>query len=254
MRSFLALAALILAAALPAAASAATPPADFVPAPKTITLVKDHSKITQLDDGGGGLPYLGVTHPYDAGDWESTLVAYHDNGTYDREIMQVANLADREVVFASRRQTAKPQAIVFDVDETVLSNYSAILADEFTFGTASQNEATDEIGKAILPTRKVFDDAKAGGLTVFFITGRPEAQRQPTEENLAREGFTGYKHLYLKPPNTTLTTVQYKTAARKDIAAQGYRIVVNVGDQFSDLVGGHADNGYKLPNPFYYLP
>ena len=51
-----------------------------------------------------------------------------------------------------------------------------------------------------------------------------------------------------------MTTVQYKTGARKDIEAQGYRIVVNVGDQFSDLVGGHADRGYKLPNPFYYLP
>ena len=150
MRSFLALAALILAAAVPATASAATPPPDtFVPAPKTITLVKDHSRITQLDDGGGGLPYLGATHAYDAGDWEGTLDAYVDNGTYAAEIQQVDTLADREVIAAGMRRTAKPQAVVLDIDETTLSNYSAIKSDRYTFGPASQAEATDEIGVAI---------------------------------------------------------------------------------------------------------
>jgi hypothetical protein len=34
----------------------------------------------------------------------------------------------------------------------------------------------------------------------------------------------------------------------------GYDIVANFGDQFSDLVGGHADRQVKLPNPTYYLP
>jgi hypothetical protein len=33
-----------------------------------------------------------------------------------------------------------------------------------------------------------------------------------------------------------------------------YRIVANVGDQYSDLAGGHEDIGFKLTNPFYFLP
>jgi len=41
---------------------------------------------------------------------------------------------------------------------------------------------------------------------------------------------------------------------RGKIAAQGYTIIVNVGDQQSDLDGGYAERAYKLPNPFYYLP
>jgi len=31
-------------------------------------------------------------------------------------------------------------------------------------------------------------------------------------------------------------------------------IVLNVGDQFSDLEGGYALHPTKLPNPMYYLP
>jgi hypothetical protein len=29
--------------------------------------------------------------------------------------------------------------------------------------------------------------------------------------------------------------------------------VVNMGDQESDLDGGHADRAFKLPNPFYFV-
>jgi hypothetical protein len=31
-------------------------------------------------------------------------------------------------------------------------------------------------------------------------------------------------------------------------------VVANFGDQFSDLIGGHALAPIKLPNPTYYLP
>ena len=78
--------------------------------------------------------------------------------------------------------------------------------------------------------------------------------RTPTEQNLAREGYTGYKQLFLKPQDSTAGTVDYKSGARDDIEGQGYRIVANVGDQYSDLAGGHGDVVFKLLNPFYFLP
>jgi hypothetical protein len=30
--------------------------------------------------------------------------------------------------------------------------------------------------------------------------------------------------------------------------------VASVGDQYSDLAGGHEAVAFKLPNPFYFLP
>jgi predicted secreted acid phosphatase len=287
----------MLAAILPAGARAQAQ-ATAVPPPQPIVIKLDGGPTVQLSDGGGGLPYLGATAPYNAGALVPALTAFHDSGTYDHEITQIDSLADAWVRRQGSGSTARTsrsratrtatatrssrstrstatrrsrthhgrddnhgrgngngkRAIVLDIDETSLSNYSAIVADAFTFGPNSQAEATNEIGKAITQTRTVFNDAKARGIAVFFVTGRPESQRAVTEDNLRREGFDGWQGLTLKPVGSTLTTVAYKSGARAAIEQQGFRIVANVGDQYSDLAGGHADRAFKIPNPFYFLP
>jgi len=57
----------------------------------------------------------------------------------------------------------------------------------------------------------------------------------------------------LKSPNGA-EAADYKAAERAKIEAQGYTIIANVGDQPSDLAGGHALRGFLLPNPFYRIP
>ena len=251
--------------------------AQLAPAPKLILTSIDRTPMVELYDGGGGLPYLGSSTSYNAGDWENTLRAYVTTGTYQNQVSEVDAVADRQVNrsahLAARRAAVaraahhghghghgngnghhKKLAIVFDVDETLLSNYTAIDADNFTFGPKSQAEATDEIGKAIPSSLKLFNDAKARGITIFLITGRRENTRTHTASNLDREGFKDYKQLILKPDASTDSTVVYKSNARAGIEQQGYRIIANVGDQYSDLAGGHADVAYKLANPFYFLP
>ncbi len=259
--------------------------AQLAPPPKLIVTKIDHVPMVELYDGGGGLPYLGSSTSYNAGDWENALRAYaapngSANSVYINQIAQVDAVAQRTIDRAARHakaakakaarkanhghghghghgnhgQRAAKLAVVLDIDETSLSNLSAIEADNFTFGTNSQAEATNEIGKAIPPTLQLFNDAKSRGVTLFFITGRGEATRAHTESNLTREGYSGWKQLYLKPAGSTLTTVAYKTGAREDIESQGYKIIANIGDQYSDLAGGHAASAFKLANPFYFLP
>ncbi|MFX5743177.1 HAD family acid phosphatase, partial [Acinetobacter baumannii] len=46
----------------------------------------------------------------------------------------------------------------------------------------------------------------------------------------------------------------YKTSKRIDIENRGFTIIASIGDQKSDLAGGHAEMTYKLPNPFYFIP
>jgi predicted secreted acid phosphatase len=55
-------------------------------------------------------------------------------------------------------------------------------------------------------------------------------------------------------PAASCPTIQYKSGTRAYIESQGYDIVANFGDQFSDLLGGFANKTFKLPNPNYYLP
>jgi len=54
--------------------------------------------------------------------------------------------------------------------------------------------------------------------------------------------------------NASCPTIPYKSGTRAYIESQGYDIVANFGDQFSDLEGGFADKTFKMPNPNYYLP
>ena len=50
------------------------------------------------------------------------------------------------------------------------------------------------------------------------------------------------------------SATDFKAPTRKTIAGDGYSIILNVGDQMSDLDGGYAEKTFKLPNPFYYIP
>jgi hypothetical protein len=273
---YLFIAAALVAAAIPSLAAAQTPPPDTaIPAPSPVVIHLGKTPVVELFDGGGGLPYLGSPTAYNAGDWEPALRNFHDSGVYDTELAQIDRIAEKAVLrrvhkgdFRSRKGRfhnghgraraahfhGKKLALVLDIDETSLSNYNAIQLDNFTFGTNSQREAIDQTGVKIQPTLDLFNLAKQNGVAVFFITGRRENTRAPTESNLRREGFDGWQQLFLKPDASTETTVQYKSGARANIEQQGYRIVANVGDQYSDLAGGHEDIGFKLANPFYFLP
>lgn len=50
------------------------------------------------------------------------------------------------------------------------------------------------------------------------------------------------------------TATVYKSEKRSEIVADGYRILGNSGDQWSDLLGSSLSNrSFKLPNPMYYI-
>jgi acid phosphatase len=145
---------------------------------------------------------------------------------------------------------AKP-AIVLDIDETSLSNYDGLAATGFSsIGTAIP--AATGTGTAIAPTLSLYKDARARGVAVFFVTGRPSAIAGPTTDNLENVGYDqGWDDLRFKPADQG--TEAFKAAARAAIEAKGYDIVLNLGDQESDLDGGHADRAFKLPNPYYFI-
>jgi acid phosphatase len=145
-------------------------------------------------------------------------------------------------------------------------------------------------GTAIRPTLELFREALKDGVSVFMITGRNEDQapaggvsmRDATGTNLKNEGYVGYTCLFLQQhgegtvdpdwhlcpalqrpadfPSTSPGTAKFKEAVRNAIVAAGYTIVINVGDQVSDLTGtndinhihdGPAKASFLLPNPFY---
>ena len=215
-----------------------------------------------------------VTGQTDPVNGTTTLHTFDPNGAYAQEVRGLAAEArtylDRTAKKRDKKATdssAKP-AILFDVDDTTLNTYNYEIYANFVYNP-TQNAAFVNSGAfpAVPGMVELEHQAEQAGYTVFFLTGRPESQRAATEVNLANEGYdVTDANVYLKdltrptyascyqPPGRTCTTTEYKSLTRRYIESQGYDIVANFGDQFSDLNGGFADRTYKVPNPMYYLP
>jgi acid phosphatase len=156
------------------------------------------------------------------------------------------------------RKPGEKLALVLDVDETALTNYCELKREDYGFISVPFNEwaTSRQADMPIQGTLQLFRNARAAGVEVFFITGRPGEQKPATARNLVGAGFEGWKGLALREgPEKKMTTVAFKSEERKKIVDAGYRIVMSVGDQWSDLDGTYrAEVSVKLPNPFYYLP
>ena len=188
------------------------------------------------------------------------LKRYHDDGAYAQEfettISQAKAILKVHLELNQARKNQKKLAMVFDIDETALSNYNdmAILNFGGTLKAIDDNIAQGH-DSVLKPTLDLYNFAKKQGVTLFFVTGRHDNVRDATIKNLEAVGYHDWKAIYFKPNDYHLpSVVPYKTHARQEITQKGYEIVESLGDQWSDLAGGYADNTFKLPNPYYYIP
>ncbi len=209
-----------------------------------------------------------VTQPPNIDFVKARLRHYHC-ARYDADVRAV--LAEASDWVGARAPQVKRPALVFDIDETSLSNWERIDKDDFGYipnGACDLSQAGQACGDldwqksgkapAIAPTLGLFNQAaKTGAIPVFFITGRYEGAeaRGWTEANLSKAGYGGWARLYMRDPasRSQPSVSIHKTAARADIERQGFVIIANIGDQLSDLAGGHAERTFKVPNPFYFI-
>jgi acid phosphatase len=185
-------------------------------------------------------------------------IVYHDSGQYEKDIKTIANEATQYLAERLKKGdfNGKKPAVVFDIDETSLSNYNDMV--KLNFGSTEEDIIWYEnqgFDPAISPVLALYKYAKAHGVVVFFITGRQEDQLKPTEANLKKVGYANWDGLILRHGEFKRTSaVVYKTAMRKEIAEKGYDVIFTIGDQMSDLNGGYADKTFKVPNPYYLIP
>ena len=199
-----------------------------------------------------------ATEPTNLQTTKTQLMAYHDSGNYEQDLAAVTYQAADYLRQVVAQNKDKKLAIVFDIDETILSNYTTMEMLNFGGSITEFERMINTRNVPVIPaTLALYQQAEQTNVHVFFITGRRDTpeNRKNIEQNLRQAGFSHYDGLSLKPVNYHENSVSpYKTAERKKIAAQGYDIVFNMGDQVSDLTGGYADRTYKLPNPYYYVP
>ncbi len=168
--------------------------------------------------------------------------------------------SDRAIAFLRRRAThmraGEKLAVVLDIDETSLSNWQEMEAAGFAYDSKAFNAWVESARAPAIPgTVRIVQESQRLGVNVVFLTGRSESQRAATEQNLRAAGYARWYRLILRSPaQAHQTALAYKSAERAKLVADGYRIILNVGDQWSDLRGQTpAEYSVKYPDPFYFL-
>jgi predicted secreted acid phosphatase len=156
-----------------------------------------------------------------------------DRATWQKDCQAVMDQALpylRQRIAAAR--PGEKQAIVLDIDNTAL---------ETDFGFSYPQPANR-------PVLDVARYAQEHGVSLFFVTARPGVLYWPTEYNLEHDGYevTG---LHVRGLTDLFKDVAaYKTAQRVGIENDGYTIIANIGNNTTDLSGGHAEKTFKLPD------
>ena len=192
--------------------------------------------------------------PGSLSDLKREIRAYVEQGAYQRELVAVAGRAEAWITARAGRGGER-LTVVFDLDETLLSNWPHLAAMDFGYVKDEWHRwvAAGE-APAIEPVCAVFRTTRRLGVEVVILTGRHERDLAGTEKNLQAIGCADYQRLIFAPDGDTRTSAEYKTAVRRRLSAEGRSIIANVGDQESDLSGGYAERTFKLPNVFYALP
>jgi predicted secreted acid phosphatase len=206
-----------------------------------------------------------VAQPPNVGDTKIAATAYYKSGAYARDLAAVN--AQASAWIAERAPQVSRPALVLDIDDTAVTNWEVIMADDFgrVFGGPCRRLPRGPCGwvqwdllsrsPAIAPTLALFKQARVLGVAVFFITGREENQRAATRRNLRRVGYGDHQGLYMTGNSSHYASAaDFKAPQRARIEAAGYTIIANEGDQPSDLEGGHAERTFLLPNPYYRIP
>jgi predicted secreted acid phosphatase len=176
---------------------------------------------------------------------------YVAKGHYQWEMAAVAAKAQAWIEERAAQGGAR-LTVVFDIDETLLSNWASIRRQDFGYVPEEWQRWVDAAeAPAIEPVREVFRAAQRRGVEVVLLTGRRERDREATERNLRAAGCTGYVLLICRPEADRGASADFKTAERRKLSEAGRTIIANLGDQESDLSGGFAERTFKLPNPFY---
>ena len=197
-------------------------------------------------------------------------------------LVAAAQAAEAAQATAAAQYAPRPLAAVLDIDEVILSNihmnvHGDFHACDYYLAPDGQPWPRDDtrLNPELPGARELITKLRRLGIAIFLVTGRGESLRAETAENFAFVGLAGDVEsiagksdylfsfdallrpsgpLYMCPdadlPPLGVSIRPFKEACRGRIE-RTHRIMLNVGDQASDL-GLHGDNQVHCTHPFYF--
>ena len=208
-------------------------------------------------------PAIGIQGKLFASAYQQLAAEYH------ALCLQAYNLARWRLDELVQAVSAKPKAIITDIDETVLDNspydvHQALQGKDYE--SSSWHEWTGRVQADTVPGALTFlKYASSKGIEIFYITNREEQDRAATLQNLQHFGFPNADNAHLQVRQNE----SGKEARRQQVLA-GHDVILLLGDNLSDfsslfdkkmvedrlqaaqLQAGQFGNRFiVLPNPVY---
>ncbi|KAG5523499.1 hypothetical protein RHGRI_035339 [Rhododendron griersonianum] len=138
---------------------------------------------------------------------------------------------------------------VFDLDETALSELDYYSLPDVAFGAKEYNSTKKEeyqkkgTTPALPAVLELYKELVPLGFKIVFLSASSETNRESRVSNLKKQ-----------TSEHGTSSLTYKSKKRTELVEAGYRILGNMGDQWSDISSSNPGNrAFKLPNPMYYV-
>lgn len=176
---------------------------------------------------------------------------YYESGRYSKDMKEIIANAEDEI---NNIKLTKNSVMVFDVDETALSNYEGVTRVHFGYVESLWDEWINEAKAPATPEVKaLYDFVISKNIDVIFITGRDNSLYNATYKNLKSAGYTKFDTLILKNNFLHQTVGKFKSEKREELTSKGFDIIASIGDQESDFEGKDYGIKIKLPNYLYLV-
>jgi acid phosphatase len=183
---------------------------------------------------------------------KDTIIRYYESGNYSKETGEAVDDAIQK--FAG----IKPEehtAVVFDVDDTALSDYPYEKETDFGYIPEQYDMWIERADAPAVPgVLRLYDYLIERKFKIIFLTGRKSIQYDATYRNLLNAGYTAFDTLIVRTGQYSgYTALSYKSEKRTELTNRGYVIAGTVGDQMSDLDGPYHGVQVKIPNYLYFI-
>jgi acid phosphatase len=186
------------------------------------------------------------------GEAKKAVQRYYESGTYESECSKII---DDAISYLDKMKITENAVVVFDIDETALSNYQYTKEIGFGYVYKTWNDwQLKGIAPAIKNTKRFYDYLISKNIRIVFLTGREAEMREATRRNLIERGYTKFDTLIVRSEaERNLPTSSFKLQKRNELVKKGYDIIVSIGDQPNDFAGGNTGYEIKLPSYLYLL-
>jgi predicted secreted acid phosphatase len=180
------------------------------------------------------------------------VINYYENGAYHAELTEIVNNGLERL---EEKNLPEKPLIIFDVDETALSNYEYIKSIDFGYiPELWVKYLKREEADAIPEIQRIYNWAMDNEVSVAFLTGRTHDAKEATYNNLKAEGYSKFDTLICRRADEEKVDAStYKENHRLELINKGYNIIASVGDQKSDLEGDHSGIKIRVPNYLYIV-